>query len=421
MNKRWDTQTKKVNKKLLENSIMLYIMKFSGYFFSLAVVPYQTRVLSKQCYGGLSLAQGLMMYFTILIDFGFMVSGVTEVSNNQNDRRKLSECLTSVLIIRIGLSLLSVGILSGVILLIPSYTPWAIAFYIYLAAVILESLLPMFFLRGMEDMRTVAFLTLLSKAVTTALIFIAVKSDTEYLLVPCMRLAGAVLSFGIAWLYIRKKYKVGLIKVSKEKIFSTLREAFGFFISRVSTAVYRYGNTVILGAAMPATAVAMYACPAKLMDIGMTMSSPISDSLLPYISKTRDYKSAWRMMLIIAPWIIFGGTVGFIWAEPIISLIFGDKYVESAGVLRILIPIIAITPINYILEYPVMVPMGLKNQSNLASIVGMIVYVSGMFLLLCADHITIIGAAVVLLLSEYGAAGWRVVIVLKHRNRLMNQ
>ena len=288
MNKKWDAQTKKVNRKLLENSIMLYIMKFSGYFFSLAVVPYQTRVLSKQCYGGLTLAQGLMMYFTILIDFGFMVSGVTEISNNRNDRRKLSECLTSILIIRIGLAVLSVGILSGMIWLIPSYTPWAAAFYIYLAAVVLESLLPMFFLRGMEDMRTVALLTLLSKAVTTALIFITVKSDTEYLLVPCMRLAGAALSFGIAWLYIRGKYKVGLTKVSKEKLLSTLREAFGFFISRVSTAVYRNGNTVILGATLPAAAVAMYACPAKIMDVGMAMSSPISDSLLPYISKTHD-------------------------------------------------------------------------------------------------------------------------------------
>ena len=411
-------KSKKLNKKLLENTVMLYIMKFAGYLFSFIVVPYQTRVLSQECYGGLSLALGVMMYFTMLIDYGFMVSGVTEVSNNRDNRQRLSECLTCVMVIRVGLSLLSLAIMTVMVYAIPSYRPWAAAFYIYLAAIVLEALLPMFFLRGMEDMRTVAVLTLVSKAVMTALIFIMVKSDEDYLLVPGMRLAGAALSFIIAWVYITKKYKVGLTGVTGKQLVASLKNSFGFFVSRIASTVYRGGNTAILGATLPASMVALYACPEKVMNVGMTMSSPISDSLLPYVSKTHDYKSAWRMMRIILPVVIIGGAVGFVWAEPIISLVFGAQYVESANVLRAFIPIIAITPINYILAFPVLVPMGLQKQSNLANIIGAAVYVIGMGLLWFTGHITILSAAVVLMITECSVTVWRAATVMKHRDRL---
>jgi len=408
----------KLNKKLLENTVMLYIMKFAGYLFSLLVVPYQTRVLSQEYYGGLSLALGVMMYFTMLIDFGFMVSGVTEIANNRNSKKCLSECLTCVMVLRIGLSLLSLGILTAMVFLIPSYTPWAAVFYTYLAAIILESLLPMFFLRGMEDMRTVALLTLLSKAAMTVLIFVFVKSDADYLLAPLMRVAGAGLSFAVAWIYIRKKYKVGLVAVSWRQLFSSAKQSFGYFVSRIASTVYRGGNTAILGATLSPAMVALYACPEKLMTFGMSISSPISDSLLPYIIKSHDYKSAWRMINIILPFVIIGGAIGFVWAEPIITFIFGAQYAASAGVLRAVIPIIAVTPINYILAFPVMVPMGLHKQSNIANIVGAIVYVLGMLLLWITQSISILSAAIVLMITECCVAVWRALMVIKYRDRL---
>jgi PST family polysaccharide transporter len=409
---------KKLNKKLLENTVMLYIMQFAGYFFSLLIVPYQTRVLTKEYYGALSIALGVMMYFTMLIDFGFMVSGVTEVADHRNDKQLLSECITCVMVLRIMLSILSVIIMSALIGLIPSYQRWSDAFYLYLSAIILEALLPMFFLRGMEDMRTVAILTLLSKALATALVFIFVKSDADYLLIPVVRVAGAALSFAVAWIYITRRYGVKLVKISWKQLYISLKNASGFFVSRIASTVYRGGNTAILGAVLPPTMVALYACPEKLMSFGMTMSSPISDSLLPYIAKTKDYKSAWRMIKLITPVILVGGTIGFIWAEPIIALIFGAQYVESAPVLRALIPIIAVTPINYILAFPVLIPMGLNRQSNFANVVGALVYVLGMLLLWATGNISIFSAAIVLMITECCVTGWRVAMVVKHRDRL---
>lgn len=407
-----------MNKKLIENTIMLYIMKFAGYFFSFIIVPYQTRILSKDYYGALSLSLGVMIYFTILIDFGFMVSGVTEVARNRDDKNRLSQCLTCIMVIRIGLSLISLGIMSVLIYLIPTYRPWAASFYLYLFAIIIEALLPMFFLRGMEDMRTVALLTLLSKAITTALIFILVKSDNDYLLIPCMRIAGAIISFAVAWIYITSKYKVGIAKITWCQLWESLKNASGYFISRIATTVYHGGNTAIIGAMLSTSMVALYSCPEKLMNMGISMSSPLADSLLPYITKTHDYKSAWHMIKMIMPVILIGSIIGFIWAEPIITFFFGAQYSESAEVFRIVIPIIAITPINYILAFPVLVPMGLQKQSNMANIVGAVVYIVGMSIILIKDNLSIVNAAIVLTVTECCVTCWRMTVVFRHRHLL---
>jgi hypothetical protein len=65
-----------------------------------------------------------------------------------------------------------------------------------------------------------------------------------------------------------------------------------------------------------------------------------------------------------------------------------------------------------------MVPMGLQKQSNLANIVGAIVYVLGMLVLWITQNISILSAAIVLMITECCVAGWRTLMVIKYRDRL---
>lgn len=404
--------------KLLENTVMLYIMKFGGYLFSFLIVPYQTRVLSQDHYGALSLALGMMMYFTMLIDYGFMVSGVTEVAEHRNDIVRLRECITCVVIVRLFLSALSYVILTVVVYSIEAYTPWSLVFYLYLAAVALEALLPTFFLRGVEDMRTVALLTLFSKAIATMLVFVLVQNDADYFLVPVVRIIGAFLSLIIAWVYISRKYQIKLVRVSFKQVLDRARESFGYFVSRIASTVYRSGNTVILGMLYPTAVLALYSGPQKILDMGMGISAPLSDSLLPHISKSHDYKSAWRIMELITPAILAGGIIGFIWAEPMVVWLFGEPYRESASVLRAMIPVIAITPYNHILAFPVLVPMGLRRYANMANVVGAVVWCGGMLMLWSLGSLDILSAALLLGVTELSVTLCRLTAVLANRNRL---
>lgn len=401
-------------KKLLENTFMLYLMQFAGYLFSLIAIPYQARVLSQAYYGGLTLAIGVMLYFQMVIDFGFMVTGVMDVAANRDDRTQLSRTVTEVLIIRIGLSMLCLLLLWGVLHYVHNYSIWSHVFYIYFLAVVLEALMPSFFLRGMEDMRTVAVLTVLSKAMATLLVFVGVKSDADYLIVPWCRVLGAAVSLLIASIYIYKKHRVCLTRVSLKEIWSSAVKSSGYFVSRIASTVYLSGNIAILGSILPSATIALYSSAEKLVNVGMTMCSPISDSLLPHISRTKEYSAAWKLLKFTAPILLIGGTLGFIFARPIVVLLFGPAYAAAAPILRIMIPIIAITLPNYVIAFPVLVPMGLGKQSNFANIIGAAVYCAGVLICLATKSLNEMSAAAVLLAAIASVTLWRTGVLLWH-------
>lgn len=71
---------------LLQNTFMLYLLTFSNYFLSLVVVPYETRILGPTVYGTLGAATAIMVYFQLVIDFGFLLSGTQEVARSRDDR-----------------------------------------------------------------------------------------------------------------------------------------------------------------------------------------------------------------------------------------------------------------------------------------------------------------------------------------------
>ena len=75
---------------LLKNTLMLYVLQFSTYFFGFIVVPYETRVLGPTIFGLVGAATAAMIYFQNVIDFGFILSGTADVSLHREDKTYLS-------------------------------------------------------------------------------------------------------------------------------------------------------------------------------------------------------------------------------------------------------------------------------------------------------------------------------------------
>ena len=81
---------------LVKNTAMLYILQFSTYFLGLMVTPYETRVLGDEIFGYLGASTAIMVYFQLIIDFGFLLSATEEVSRCRTDQNALCRIFTSV-------------------------------------------------------------------------------------------------------------------------------------------------------------------------------------------------------------------------------------------------------------------------------------------------------------------------------------
>lgn len=74
-------------------------------------VPYESRVLSPVNYGKLGVAAAIMVYFQLVIDFGFLLSATEEVSRRRDDKEAVSKILTAVTISKLFLAGISAVVL----------------------------------------------------------------------------------------------------------------------------------------------------------------------------------------------------------------------------------------------------------------------------------------------------------------------
>ena len=295
---------------LLKNTLMLYILQFSNYFLSLIVVPYETRVLSPTNYGKLGVAAAIMVYFQLVIDFGFLLSATEEVSRCRDDRTTVSKILSAVTISKL---FLAAG--SGVVLLIlcrviSAWTPDTGFYFLYFAATVLSSLMPDYLYRGLEKMTAITVRSVLIKAFFTIAIFFCLKTPNDYYVVPILNIIGNGTALLGVYLHLYRRLGLRFAQVSVKEVWSRFRSSITFFYSRIASTAYTAANTIILDLiSAGGAAVGFYTSADKLITTAKNGLSPISDSLYPYMTANKDFKLVKKVLSIMMPLIVLGSAV----------------------------------------------------------------------------------------------------------------
>ncbi len=85
------------------------------------VVPYETRILGPTVYGTLGAATAIMVYFQLVIDFGFLLSGTQEVARSRDDRAEVSRIFTATTLAKLLLIVISLAALVVLCQVIPAW------------------------------------------------------------------------------------------------------------------------------------------------------------------------------------------------------------------------------------------------------------------------------------------------------------
>ncbi len=78
----------------------LYIMQITMYIFPLITFPYMTHVLEPELFGVYTYVIAIMTYFQIFWDFGFTLSATRSCAENSENKQRLSEIVSAVLILK---------------------------------------------------------------------------------------------------------------------------------------------------------------------------------------------------------------------------------------------------------------------------------------------------------------------------------
>lgn len=401
---------------------MLYILTFSNYFLGLIVAPYETRVLGAEVYGLLGAATAVMVYFQLVIDFGFLLSGTQEVALHREDTRRLSRIFTAVTVSKLLLTGISALALVGICALVPAWEG-RLGFYslcfLYTA---LNSLLPDYLYRGMEQMSSITVRTVCIKVFFTLGIVLLVKKPEDVWIIPVLTTIGN----GGAVLYcfrdVDKRFGVRLCRVSWRDVARIMKQSSVFFYSRIATTAYSAMNTVILDVISGSGATtAFYTSADKLMTTGKSALSPISDSLYPYMVKNRDFKLVKKVLLVLEPLIFVFCAICFVWAEPLCGAFFGADFAPAGQVLRAMLPVGVVILPSYILGFPMMSAMGIPQHANYSVIFGSVIHICNLLVLWGTGNINMVTLGISVSVAESLILLYRIVVILRNRHLLKKE
>lgn len=108
-------------KTLAKNTFLLYLMQISGYVFPLLTFPYLTRVLGKEKYGVVVFANAVTAYFSMVLEFGFILSATRSCSEFRDDKKKLWNITFGVISAKVILAVLSCAVFFVLCLTVESF------------------------------------------------------------------------------------------------------------------------------------------------------------------------------------------------------------------------------------------------------------------------------------------------------------
>ena len=410
-----ETTNKKELKTLFSNTVMLYIMQISAYIFPLITFPWLTRALGPEKYGVINVANAIIVYFQLFVDFGFILSATRDCSLERNDKKKLSVIASSVVMAKLAIS--AVGFVCLLVLtgIVSNFRDKAVYLILCYISVFLSVFIPDYLFRGLEKMSTLTYRSIISRAIYTILVISFVKSANDYMMIPVFNAISNLFIVVWSWVIVIKKFDIHFTLVPFKSVLEAFKKSSIFFASRIATTVYSASNVFILGQVMGTNSPAMgqFTAANNLITNGRSMFSPIADSLYPYMVTKKNYKLVKIILAVTAPLILFGTAILFVHADWFILIFCGEGYEQAVPVFRAMLPMIIITLPIYILGFPTLGAMNMMKEANLTTIYAAVFHIIGLTVLFATDNLTFIFVALLTCLSECVVLTSRIYYVVK--------
>jgi len=391
-------------KRLISNFFSLSVLQGANYILPLITLPYLVRVLGVEYFGLLAFAMAIITYFLIITDYGFNLTATREISINRDNKEKLIEIFSSVMSVKLLLMFISFGLLIVIVFSFEKFTKDWLIYFTTFGIVVGQVLFPVWFFQGIEKMKYITYLNILSKVIFTVAIFIFVEEESDFYLVPLLNSMGFIVSGIWSLIIIKREFDISFKFQSLNVLKIKFIEGWYIFLSQIKISLFSNTNIIILGLLAGNNAVGYFVAAEKLIRSLSSLQVPITQSLFPYISKNiRINKlNTINQILKISKigtfiYIIIMFFV-FIYSEEIILLIFGEAMIESVLVLKILL----FLPLSIFLNnmFGTQILLNLGKDKLFFKILLLTAILNIIILIPLTNELSYIGTAISVLISE---------------------
>lgn len=400
------------NKTVLANVSYLSILQIFTILFPLLTYPYLLRVIGLDLYGVIVFAQTIITYVSLVINFGFNMSGAKNVAICKENKELLSRIVSSTYLCKLILWSICVVVYFSIISIVPFFKEH---YWVYSLSFLLtfnELLLPIWFFQGIENMKYITIVNMLARLLFVIAIFLFIHEQEDYLLVPLLNGLGAVVA-GILSLYIvlgRERVRLSVIPIRELR--SAYKESFPLFVSTLSTQIYVNVNKLVIGSFLGMSEVSIYDLGEKVLNLMKLPISMVSQAVFPKISREKNIHFVNKIMFLLAGAVFIGYMFVFIASRQIVYLFTGAYVNDAIVVIRILGVSAIIISFNCFLGGNRLVPFGFSSMYMKIMICNCLFFLLILLILLLANMINVYTVSLMVVIVEVFCF---IVLLIKNR------
>jgi O-antigen/teichoic acid export membrane protein len=394
-------------RRLASNYSLLVAGEALSKVFSFAAFMYLARILGPKNYGYLEFTLAVMVFFTLLVDMGTGPWGARQIPRDPN---KIPETTAFVVLLRLLMASAGFLLLFLFSRAIAEELPRKLLLIYGITLFAIPGFLQWVF-QGLQTMRWVAWATVVRQFFFAFLIFVIVRRPQDLLAIgwiECVSVAAVVLFSILIYVKVVGSFQFHWNpEVFKRGLFESAPIGF----SELSWAFIWYSATVILGLVVGGRSVGWFGAAHRPIMALHTFVFLYFYNLLPSIAQamqesTEVLRKLLSRSLAVSSWTsLFLGTMGTIFAEYLLTFIFGTQYENAVTTFRILIWVLVVMMITGHFSYT-LVGWNLQKFhliSFLAALAASLV-----FSVLLIPRYEIIGAALAILgsLLVKGIMAW---------------
>lgn len=415
---------KKLEKKrqgVAFNVSMLYIMNIAKLVFPLITLPYLTRVLSVDCYGVVSYVKATMVYAQLVVDFGFMLSGVKAITEIRENSERVGIVAGNIVAAKGMLCVASFIVIFTAAMFIDILKENLLYTILAFIPIALSTFLLEFLFRGLELMHIIAIRYVTMKTISVGLTLVMVKGNDDIIWIPVLDILSSLVAIALTLFEVRR-LGIKLSFIEKWKgAFGSLKTSSIYFASEAATTVFGAFNTVLVGIFMDRADVAYWAVCLQLVSAVKAMYTPINNGIYPQMIKKKDLGLIKKVVKLFLPIVIVGCAIVFFGAEYILVIAGSAKYAAAAPVMRCLVPVLLFSFPAMLFGWPTLGAIDKAKETTKTTISAAVVQIAGLALLGVTGNFTIMMVALMKSFTEVCLMSFRLRYCWKFRGEFVKK
>jgi len=321
-------------------------------------------------YGTVAFVQAIMAYATIIINLGLDLSSVKDISCNRDNKDKLDEIVSSVLIIKFSIFCLICLLVCLSTLIVPYFISNRLLIVFSLSYCLMEIVFPIWYYQGIEKMKYITLIKLTSVVIYSILVLCFIRHQNDYIYVPIFYGAGALCGGIFSFYILRKKEKIRFYIPKLKTLIYYFKSTLVLFLSRLSVVINTTFSKIISGILLGMESVALLDLLEKIISIAKIPLVTINSSVYPYISRSRDKRIVNQLLKISLVISTVIAIVVFFSADFVLAYFSDGIFSEYSYLLQLFSIDIILCGLTYFLGVPVLVAFGHPKAFTLSVVLS---------------------------------------------------